>query len=99
MGCGSLVRAIQLHGGTVEVTRKLGFEPQRGNLSTLLALWAQISALQAVAGIPAADMPTKAELRQHGAPQAEGLGPTSAKTSNPEYPELPDARHSHQGGA
>ena len=45
MGHGSLLCAIKLHGGSVEVTRKLGFEPRRGNLGTLLALWTQISGL------------------------------------------------------
>ena len=67
LGHGSLLCAIKLHGGAVEVTRKLGFQPRRGNLGTLLALWTQIRGLQAAAAIPAAHMPTKAELRLHGA--------------------------------
>ena len=67
MGHGELLRPIRAHGGTSAVTRKLGFEPQRGALTTMDALRANIARLQAAVGLCAHDMPTKKELRDHGA--------------------------------
>ena len=67
LGHGELLRAIQLHGGTSEVTRKLGFEPLRGSLTSMEALRSSIDRLQSVAGACAGDMPTKAQLKEHGA--------------------------------
>lgn len=66
MGHGELLRPIRVHGGTAEVTRKLGFEPQRGALTTTEALRTSICRLQAAVGLCDHDMPTKKQLKKHG---------------------------------